>query len=167
VLDAIIEAMRRQDAQALLALTDFEQVACVAASEGIGGPPLCRPSEAPGTLVAVLTTAQCEGGPARRDELTVGYTRLLEQRREIFAVTDRGERETQYSFGRGRYELVFEEILGPADSPERHITSSVAVTANDRGITLLRFGCGFVHAAQLISPGREPEFVIEPTGWDG
>jgi hypothetical protein len=162
VLDAIIDAMRSQSVTALMALTDFDHVGCVAEQTGIGAPPLCRAGEVTGTTVEAITSAQCEGSQLRRDELMSAYGRLLQQQREVFAVTDRGEGETRYSFGRGRYELVFEGKADAGDTSERQFTRNIALIATEQGVTLLRFGCGPGSATELISPGRAPMFVIAP-----
>jgi hypothetical protein len=165
ILDSIVAAAEAQDAAALVRLTDFEQVGCTVDQAGIGGPPMCVAGEPPGTPIDVLWGAQCEGFPIRRSDLLASYQRLLTQERSIFAVTDRGERESQYSFGRGRYELVFEGVVNPEATPMERSTRNVALIASERGITTLRFGCGPVQPQALISPGLSPDWLIVPPGW--
>jgi hypothetical protein len=165
IVDGIIAAMRARDAVALIALTDFDTVECTAEQTGIGGPPLCAPGEPVGTTVGVIWGASCEGYPIRREEVLAAYQRLLEQQRDVFAVTDRGEGESQYSFGRGRYELVFSGAVDPAAPPIARSTRNVALTATQAGVTTLRFGCGPAQPQALISPGRTPDWLIAPPGW--
>jgi hypothetical protein len=165
VLDSIIAAVAARNGEALVRLTDFEQVGCTVEQAGIGGPPACVAGEPPGTPVDVLWGAQCEGFSIRRSEVLASYQRLLTQERSIFAATDRGERASQYSFGRGRYELVFEGAVSPDATPMERSTRNVALIASEQGITTLRFGCGPVQSQALISPGLSPDWLIAPPGW--
>jgi hypothetical protein len=68
-IEAIVNAAEGGDLEALRTFVRYTPTACGAQQDGVGGPPLCRDSETPGTLVNVIALAQCEGFFAREDEL--------------------------------------------------------------------------------------------------
>jgi Tol biopolymer transport system component len=82
-VDAIIDAVESRDSRVLRHLLQFTPIACTANLLGLGGPPLCRPDEADGTIVDAFPVASCEGLYLRPDEmdglldsLTVGQLSL-------------------------------------------------------------------------------------------
>ncbi|MSQ29774.1 MAG: hypothetical protein EXR68_04725 [Dehalococcoidia bacterium] len=60
VVRQVIVAMTASDLEALTALTTYQQLPCTTAL-GSGGPPKCRPADAPGTVYTVFATGGCEG----------------------------------------------------------------------------------------------------------
>ena len=68
-LDAVIEALRSRDAEALRPLIAYSQVTCDPAGQVISGLPECRPGEQDGQLVEVFRYTACEGQYLRPDEI--------------------------------------------------------------------------------------------------
>jgi hypothetical protein len=58
-LDAIIEGFMQHDTKPLLPLLRYSVIPCEK-TPGLGGPPLCRPDQEPGTPVEVMPVAGCE-----------------------------------------------------------------------------------------------------------
>ena len=68
-IDVVVDAVLSGDREALRPLVQFTAIGCTTNPYGIGGPPLCRPDEADGTIVDAFPTGSCEGYYLRPDEL--------------------------------------------------------------------------------------------------
>ncbi len=67
-IDQILDAISRNDVEALRSLVEFTDAQCTQL-EGLGGPPKCRAGEEEGTPVEVLSFLGSEGSFLRRDEI--------------------------------------------------------------------------------------------------
>ncbi len=159
-VDAVLDALAAKDCAALVAAIDFSEVGCVVAPSGIGSPPLCRADEAPGAPVAVLPSAQCEGGYVRRDEMDGLLDFLLPVDWRLYAVVDRGPvAPATDGFFRGQVAAV----LVPAGNDAQH--GALLLYLNDRGITTIQTGCGQDSPATQIgraSTDGAPNFLLAP-----
>jgi len=154
IVDRVIDAITRSDANALLALTDFSHIACVAESQGIGSPPLCQAGEPNGTTVDAIWGASCEGYTVRRAALGDTYRSLLNGIGPfaVFAATDQGV-ETDggtYRFLRGRYDIV---LTGTR--------TTLRLRLSGAGITTYIGGCGSDPYSE-IARTAEPDFLLPP-----
>jgi hypothetical protein len=131
IIGRIVDAVESGDPAQLEALFVYQRIACVTASEGIGGPPLCE-GEPEGTLLSVAPMAACEGYYAREGALGLQT-----------AVTGTATFNAAYAFAGAdfwpdaAYGVVFalpQSGAGP---------QAFAVMASDDGAIGLLYGCGW------------------------
>ena len=136
VVDAAINAFEARDRDAILASFDYASVGCIAASQGIGSPPLCRPGESVNTPIKVLPGSNCEGYYARADEMNVDFLTAPTLEWQLYAVMELGSSSAENAFFRGG----FAAIIAPAKPDQTH--GAIGLIFSDRGITSIWYGCG-------------------------
>ena len=163
IVDAVLDALAAQDADALEALADYQQVGCIVEPEGIGQPPFCEDDESAGTSIDVLLFLHCHGSYARRGEAIETLVSLLalddsQARWAPFAAVDLGAdsgASLAYGGGTGQVVLVTAHIGDPTRTPLSLFLSGV-------GISAVAYGCDVVHLEDALVPGRAPSFLIAP-----
>ncbi|MCH8064509.1 MAG: hypothetical protein IIC90_01605 [Chloroflexi bacterium] len=89
-LDTALDALRLADVETLDRLIQFQPIRCIVTPRGIGAPPLCRPDEPDGTILAVLPVSTCELTYVREDESDWVPGSLAEG--QLYAVYQDGDR---------------------------------------------------------------------------
>ncbi len=151
-VDAAIAAELAADGAALQSLIRYQPIACTLTITGIGAPPRCRPGEADGTPVDVLSVATCEPEYQRRDEFraegitTPGAT--------LYAVY----RSPDLEFPSGDYFVMFLRPENPQATP-RETSFSLIMTAD--GITGIFYGCDAT-APQTVTSLHLTDPIIAP-----
>ncbi|MGD9933603.1 MAG: hypothetical protein AB7T37_07765 [Dehalococcoidia bacterium] len=152
-IDAVLDAWERGDVNALKALVQFQQLACVAKVEGAGGPPICPEGVPAGTLVKVMPASQCEGYYAYESGLT-----------QLFQSFVDGMNGTRY------YLYAAWESAGDANPPAGYriqfartvtdwdVFSPQVVMTVDGRIFMYRGGCN--PAPMQVPAGAD--FILEP-----
>ncbi len=135
-VDVVVGAALEGDAKALAALAAFEQIACVAVPQGLGGPPICPEGVADGTVVAVMRVAECEGTYFYREGIEGDLQRATRDLLGLYAVYQVPEDAPGSPFSpAGSYGAVFAAEFGGR---------LVGVTFVVQGASLaaINFGCG-------------------------
>lgn len=129
-VDRAIAAVNDRDAARLASLFQLEALACTNAV-GLGGPPQCKPGEAPGTMVNVLFTSSCDGHYLRQDEVASLAGRFVEDTGKLAGVY----RHNGKLFPSSEYVAVF-SFQTPYGSLARVLFIS------EPGVVGVTFGCG-------------------------
>ena len=164
IVDATINAFEARDREALRTAFDFAMLGCVAAPNGIGSPPTCRPGEAPGTPIAVLPTAGCEGGYALANQLDglLDFLTAPGLEWQLYAVLDRGPFSPDANFGAFlRGNLV--AVLSPIRPDQTH--GAISLAFSDRGIASVWTGCGPEPALRQLArfgQGSAHDYLLAP-----
>ena len=85
-VDAVIDAVESRDSRVLRHFIKFTPIACTTNKLGLGGPPLCRPDEAEGSVVDAFPIHSCEGHYLRPDETDRLPDSLTVEQLSLYAV---------------------------------------------------------------------------------
>ncbi len=85
-VDAVVDAVLSGDPEALRSFVRFTSIACTTNPLGLGGPPLCRPGEADGTLVDTFPIGTVEGYYLPADEIDDFLRSLTSYEISLYAV---------------------------------------------------------------------------------
>jgi hypothetical protein len=133
-LRAVVDTLFAGDTAAIEDLLRFASVPCVAESEGLGSPPVCRKGEAEGTLVEVFPSAVCEGFYLRSDEVQPIIGELANAGPEVLAAYRYGPPSPEaFFYG----EFVAVATIGGGPPPQ----NGGGVFIGEGGITGLAYGC--------------------------
>lgn len=143
-IDQVVRATLAGDADAIMALLQYERMGCVVPQQE-GSPPPCQTGEAPGTIVDSFPIGGCGGTNERPEEArrAVGNT-VRAQPIELYSV-----------FRPGAGDADFHIVFAYAGVPER---SGFIFEMKDGGIALLRQTCTTVVDATHVVR----EFIVPP-----
>lgn len=125
-VDAVIDAVLSRGGEHLLALAEYQPVACSGPTPGSLGTLLCDEGEVDGTLVEVVPWSSCEGGYLRRDAGLPEREGLLDPAVMLHAVARVGS----------DYDVFFSS--GPGPDERRY---GILVSVSRGHITGVNFGC--------------------------
>lgn len=156
VVDAAISAVVARDAEALLGLVRYQEMACIDPdTQGLGGPARCESGEVIGDQVEAFPAAQCEGfwvrdaGPLLA-EFIGGTTGL-------YAVARAPERERGEPYWPvGDYVIVFTHEWGIGAE------GAVTLVIEDDQLVLINLGCGQSPAEAIEWQGEPLEVILGP-----
>ncbi len=154
-VQAIVDAALSGDAEALRPLLGYAAVPCGPPVRMLGGPPLCREGEADGTPVDVFTTAACEGGYLRPDEID----RTLDTLSDIdFYAVYRWPEEFNTPFFAYEYAAIFSRTF----EGEGRV---VGLMINEGKLVHVAFGC-FQTPEQFVEARQLEDVVVAPEATD-
>jgi len=153
-VDKAIAAVEAGDIDAFIDLILLAPEDCVARNDGLGGPPLCEPGEAPGTPVDVVPFASCEGYWSREGALSQALRPLFDGQVRLYAVYETGGNERLFD-REGAYAVIFEVTGGPNGPQGRDVIMT------DEGVVGVNFGCG-QSAEQLVEFHQLTDAIVEP-----
>jgi len=153
VVDAVLDAAGRGDAEALERLAVFGQTAC-----GPEFAPPCPPGSPAGTPVQAFPVSACHGGYSLPGEAGRNLAQSLAGSR-LYAVVEQGKQapplpdQPEANLGVA--------LLVPPSPPGQTLTVSQALLFSDKGVVAMRGSCGPWHP-EWLAGSVETSFLLPP-----
>ena len=152
-IDAVIDAVERQDMEALLGFVRFQRVACRPGTEDdYILPPNCPEGKPQGTVVEVFMTGACHPRWVRPAAVPDALQWVSDSRLDTYAVFP-SEQPLE------TIDADYRVVLGYPGEPDRSLSAQMGIA--DGGLVWLTGWCGSVpqQVASLRDTGAEPIFL--------